>query len=110
MKKTLVQPTAEKDLIRWLEKSSHRLGMLRAIVSYNKVNFLPSGSDCMQGAMSGRAYNCESQYSNGSQAVRDLIKAGLVVNRNPKRGAQKLEATDADKIALAGVKFKEFCK
>lgn len=77
------------DLMEWLFRSEHRMAMLESVARRNHMGLQPTQRDAM--CFAGRPYWAASHKSNGSQACRDLVAAGLLVDDAGKRGKAKLQ-------------------
>jgi len=76
-------------LLTWLNASSHRQELFWAVARLNAEGIRPDQQEAMTSAH--RPYEAPSHLSNGSQAIRDLVAARMLVNANQKRGAYALE-------------------
>ena len=75
------------DLMEWLFRSEHRYYMLESVARANHAGRPSSQKDVMRHA--SRPYWAASHKSNGSQACRDLVKAGLLLDVG--KGKAKLQ-------------------
>jgi hypothetical protein len=78
--KSQARQTDWRKLVAWLNASDHRKKIFESVARLNAFGQFPSQVKAMDRAQ--RQYHCDSMRSLGSQAVRELIREGFLVNKS----------------------------
>ena len=73
-----IEQATPLDEVRWLLRSAHRVLTLAEVRKANRRGRKPGQSEVGQAL----GYYCQSQRSNGSQACRDLVSHGFLINKS----------------------------